>query len=339
MVSYGDNGSVLNMEGSEINMTDVLLSDMPNSGELIAISSVSEDEKIIIKPYKQTEPESLGIKLDICSLTEQEKPVSIILDSESKYSTLNFCGINGKIPITGDTKLPEMRLRCNSRITLESRVKKHSLEMDSILIGCELTIEDGVLIKGANSDVNCYLEDEDSVLNIGALAAGSGKINVIIQAVGARVCVNPASANNVSVSGEGVVLNSSKDINGNIIYTATVSSSYDIILNPCQGTVETSTLSYKHGAEIGKLPVPSRSGYTFDGWYTEETGGDLIEDDLEVIESLSLYAHWTKDNPKDNSKDNPATGDDTWSGVAMVMMMLSIGGIAMAKKGLKKTRY
>ncbi len=42
------------------------------------------------------------------------------------------------------------------------------------------------------------------------------------------------------------------------------------------------------------LEIPTRDGYIFDGWYTEEDGGTQIYNNtrLELIESQNLYAHW-----------------------------------------------
>ena len=49
------------------------------------------------------------------------------------------------------------------------------------------------------------------------------------------------------------------------------------------------------GDAYGELPEPTREGYTFDGWYTAETGGELVEADTEVSDKSdhTLYAHWT----------------------------------------------
>jgi len=45
----------------------------------------------------------------------------------------------------------------------------------------------------------------------------------------------------------------------------------------------------------GELPDVSRTGYTFDGWYTEATGGTQITSTstVERAENHTLYAHWT----------------------------------------------
>ena len=46
----------------------------------------------------------------------------------------------------------------------------------------------------------------------------------------------------------------------------------------------------------GVLPNTSRSGYIFDGWYTEKEDGEKVEEDdiIMLTNDQTLYAHWTK---------------------------------------------
>ncbi len=71
-------------------------------------------------------------------------------------------------------------------------------------------------------------------------------------------------------------------------------TSYTITLNPTGGTVSPTTLTVTNGATYGTLPAPTRSGYTFDGWYTAEAGGEKITADTTVnlSEDQTLFAHW-----------------------------------------------
>lgn len=48
----------------------------------------------------------------------------------------------------------------------------------------------------------------------------------------------------------------------------------------------------------GDMPVPSRPGHTFAGWYTARDGGELVTEDTVVsaLEDHTLYAQWTR-NP------------------------------------------
>ena len=48
------------------------------------------------------------------------------------------------------------------------------------------------------------------------------------------------------------------------------------------------------GGQIGTLPVPVKSGYVFDGWYTEKDGGTLVSADTKYTQRVctTLYARW-----------------------------------------------
>ncbi|MCL1885590.1 MAG: InlB B-repeat-containing protein, partial [Dehalococcoidia bacterium] len=56
-----------------------------------------------------------------------------------------------------------------------------------------------------------------------------------------------------------------------------------------------SSITVTFGAAYGTLSSISRIGYTFDGWYTAASGGNLVEDTTTVTnaENHTLYAHWT----------------------------------------------
>lgn len=44
----------------------------------------------------------------------------------------------------------------------------------------------------------------------------------------------------------------------------------------------------------GTLATPTRTDYTFDGWYTAATGGTKVTSSSTVSSNVTLYAHWTK---------------------------------------------
>ena len=48
------------------------------------------------------------------------------------------------------------------------------------------------------------------------------------------------------------------------------------------------------GTAYGTLPTPSRTGYTFAGWYTSREGGSLVNTATTMTtEGATIYAHWT----------------------------------------------
>ena len=71
--------------------------------------------------------------------------------------------------------------------------------------------------------------------------------------------------------------------------------SVTVTFDPNGGEVTPTTKEVKIGQAYGELPVPTRKGYTFDGWYTAAEGGDKVEATTTVTATTAhtLYAHWT----------------------------------------------
>lgn len=66
-----------------------------------------------------------------------------------------------------------------------------------------------------------------------------------------------------------------------------------ITLNPNGGTVDSTTLSVTYGASY-VLPTPTRTGYTFDGWYIgSESGSKLTSGTWTYEEDMTLVAKWS----------------------------------------------
>ncbi|MCR4740617.1 MAG: InlB B-repeat-containing protein [Lachnospiraceae bacterium] len=92
------------------------------------------------------------------------------------------------------------------------------------------------------------------------------------------------------------------------LYAHWTGKSYTLLLDPNGGSIGGSasiqsrqvTFGGKYGAGEN-LPIPTRDGYSFDGWYTKKTDGKLITDDDTVsspdfnLEESDhyLYARWT----------------------------------------------
>ena len=67
-----------------------------------------------------------------------------------------------------------------------------------------------------------------------------------------------------------------------------------LILKPNGGECDYSSYMYTRGSKIGTLPRPSRSEYTFIGWYTDVSEGKAIDSDDVINEDMTVYAQWTK---------------------------------------------
>ena len=61
---------------------------------------------------------------------------------------------------------------------------------------------------------------------------------------------------------------------------------------------------------IGKLPKPTRDGWTLDGWFTASVGGDPVCETTVVTANVTCYAHWTEILPDPGSGSDPSPAPD-----------------------------
>ena len=72
------------------------------------------------------------------------------------------------------------------------------------------------------------------------------------------------------------------------------------------GSSDTGFKVIPNGTTIGDIPVPTRTGYTFDGWFTAADGGRRVSADTVVTGSVTYYAHWT---PNGGGSGNGGSAD------------------------------
>ena len=75
--------------------------------------------------------------------------------------------------------------------------------------------------------------------------------------------------------------------------TPPVSQEYTVTFNANGGSVTPASTTTKDG-KLESLPTPTHGGYTFLGWYTEETGGEKVTTDTVFTKDTTIYAHWQK---------------------------------------------
>ena len=65
--------------------------------------------------------------------------------------------------------------------------------------------------------------------------------------------------------------------------------------NGTGATVSPSSKSVTYGLTYGALPTPTRTGYTFAGWFTAASGGTQVtgSTSVDITSAQTLYAHWT----------------------------------------------
>ena len=82
--------------------------------------------------------------------------------------------------------------------------------------------------------------------------------------------------------------------------TPTPVKTYTLTYNANGGNVSPTSKTLNEGASYGELPTPTRNGYTFDGWFTELTGGNKVSANTTINGNATIYAHWIEIPQQDN---------------------------------------
>jgi len=90
-----------------------------------------------------------------------------------------------------------------------------------------------------------------------------------------------------------------------------------ITFNPNGGTVGETSRKCTPGETYGSLPIPTKKGFAFAGWYTKSSGGDRVTASSTVpARSATLYAQWQAGTYRLTFGKNGGTGGDDWVTVA-----------------------
>ena len=81
---------------------------------------------------------------------------------------------------------------------------------------------------------------------------------------------------------------------------------YDMFFDANGGTTPATKKVFSVDGPVSNLPTPTRQYYTFNGWFTEKTGGTIINADYRhsTTEKVTVYAHWTPNTFKLNYNPN-----------------------------------
>lgn len=87
--------------------------------------------------------------------------------------------------------------------------------------------------------------------------------------------------------------NTSSDVTATTSYSVDALPRYTLSFNANGGSVSETSRTLFYGYEYGDLPTPTRTGYTFTGWYTQQSGGTKLYNTTTMGSSnVTIYAHW-----------------------------------------------
>ena len=110
------------------------------------------------------------------------------------------------------------------------------------------------------------------------------------------VTVTGAGADNYVYEWSGTATGNTNEftttVNSVVNAVCTVTGTAVITFNPNGGTVSPATLITDANGELATLPIPTRNGYTFDGWYTAIDGGIQVTENDVFINNTEIFAQW-----------------------------------------------
>ncbi len=88
---------------------------------------------------------------------------------------------------------------------------------------------------------------------------------------------------------------------------------YRVIFNANGGQVDPTTANVTYGSTYTNLPVPTREGYEFVGWYNKLSGGIKVDETVKVTTGYysTLYARWSRIKSNTEVETDSVTNDVT----------------------------
>ena len=88
---------------------------------------------------------------------------------------------------------------------------------------------------------------------------------------------------------------SATDTGNKTFYALWTANTYTVSFDANGGDVTPASMTVTYNGDYSGLPTLTRTGYTFDGWYTSQTGGEKVtaSTKVQITADQTLYAHWT----------------------------------------------
>lgn len=123
--------------------------------------------------------------------------------------------------------------------------------------------------------------------------------------------------------------------------STTTTTTVKVTLNANGGKCSSSTLVVRKGSAYGSLPTPTRSGYTFQGWYTKKEGGSQVKSTTKVSngKAHTLYAHWKEQEKEVYKVSFDGNGDGDPVELSAEYVEIEEGGKYPALADAKRAKY
>ena len=139
--------------------------------------------------------------------------------------------------------------------------------------------------------VSASFDDSAAVVTANRAVAGGGRqfdLTVPAGSGTANVVLNLRGGNRINAG----------------LFTYPASTTYTVTYDAQGGSVSPTSASVTAGQSL-TLPTPTYSGYTFNGWFTQSTGGTQVTSPYTPAASGTIYAQWTANSNPNPPNPNP----------------------------------
>ena len=242
-------------------------------------------------------------KITLNRVTVQDAPgFALILPSEN--TELKLYGNNEFSSKSDNTVLSK-----NTSLSLQNATISSKLVVTGDLLCCGaidgtslLTMNDGVIVSITTEEFEQYLSSIVVTFDSNGGSEVSTEKRVYYGQTYGELPV-PTRANHgfkgwytEATGGTQVTADSVVSVHANQkLYAHWAANQFTLTYNANGGSVSTTSKSLTFGDSYGTLPTPTRTHYTFDGWYTAASGGTKVTADTKptTSDNVTIYAHWT----------------------------------------------
>ena len=111
--------------------------------------------------------------------------------------------------------------------------------------------------------------------------------------------------------GSQVYMSTAMDASNATVYAHWTANTYTATFDSNGGSAVASQ-KVQYGSRISRPADPTRTGYTFQGWYTAKNGGTRYDFDKAVTGDVTLYARWAVITFRDVTSSTPHSADIAW---------------------------
>lgn len=309
------------MLNSEIMLLSDSLQDKINEAfQFLANQGITIDEAI------KENPHAPGLSDNLTTWTKSVAPEQPIFDKTSgtyvgtqsvtvsagaeNDGTVIYYTVNGGKPTASSTKYSEA-ITITETTTLKAIAVKNNLVSDVAEATYTIVDQNQILSALSLSDGSNNISLTPTFASITwayTAEVGSDVANVTVTPTvagdgSAAITVNGESVTSGEVSqtialavGENtitVTVTSGESESTTYTITITKTNIHSITFNAAGGSVTPVSAQTTAEGKLNSLPVPTRTDYRFEGWYTMPSGGNLVTTDTVFNEDCEIYAVWT----------------------------------------------